>query len=74
MKVPTRLRDTKDIASLADVFTRLASYLYTQIPELFDLKADETVKLEELREKLLLSFCDVIETFTSAGSQESKEG
>ncbi len=61
VKVPTRLRDTKDIASLADVFTRLASYLYTQIPELFDLKADETVKLEELREKLLLSFCDVIE-------------
>jgi len=61
IKVPTRLRDTKDIAALTDVFARLSPYLYTQIQELFDVKADEAAKLDELRESLLLLFCDAIE-------------
>jgi hypothetical protein len=60
VKVPGRIQDKKDIRSLAEVFFRLALYLYTTIPEVS--KGDGPDGAEnDGSEKALLSFVEVIE-------------
>jgi hypothetical protein len=64
LKITGRLKDKKDLSSVAAILTNVAAYLYTTIPEISSTELHGTAEITNLGEQSLIRFTDELETLS----------